>query len=116
MATQPTIIPISLLLKEAVDDRVMPEFRYRRHDAHGKLFVGPAPGVNAGAQGDAADSRSRIEFGEQRQRSLATFERHRVVVDAVDRQKVGHRFYARSRQLAGVAEIALDQGFRLLMR
>src|ERR1043166_984672 len=105
-----------LLHKEAVDDRVVPKFCYWRNDADGELFVGPAPGVNAGAERNAANFRSRIEFGEKRQRSLATIESHRVVVDAVNGQEVGHRLYARTRQLASVPKIALDQGLRFLMR
>src|SRR5262245_61475079 len=87
-----------LLHKEPVDDRIMPKLRYRRNNAHGKFFVGPTPGVNAGAEGDAANSRSRIELGKERQRSLATFQRYRIVVDAVNRQEVRHRLDTLSRQ------------------
>lgn len=36
--TRSNLDPECLLHKEPVDDRVVPKFRYRRNNAHGKLF------------------------------------------------------------------------------
>src|ERR1051325_5325118 len=73
---------VALPCKEAVHDRVVPEFCDCWRDALRQLRARPAPGMNAGAEGDGRDLRRRIELGEERQRSLAALERDRVVVDA----------------------------------
>ena len=70
---------------------------------------------NAGAEGDGTDFRRGIELREQWQGALTTLERHRVVVNDMDRQEIGHGFYAGAGQLAGIAEITLDQCIAFMM-
>src|SRR6185436_2145251 len=77
-----------LFLEESIHDRVTPEFGHGRNYTVGKFFVGPTPGMNAGAERYRRDLWRRVEPGEERQGSLAALQRHRVVVDAVDRKKV----------------------------
>src|SRR5918999_1161521 len=113
----PALQPSNLAMqKEAAHDCFMPESCHNGNDPAGKFVICPSPGMDSSAERNWPDLWGRNELREERQRSFAAFQCYRVVVDAVDREKIRHWFYTGARKLAGEAKIALHQRLGLLLR
>ena len=77
--------------------------------------VGPAPGMNAGAERHAANFGRGLNLAKSGNDLSPTFERYGVVVDARgSTRKFGTGFTPGPDELAGIAQIALGPGLRFL--